>query len=397
VDVLHHRGSPSRLIREAHIPPVFDVVVSGDGEYVIAELGEIVAHVAPPYHPQKIVGKLSTNTPGDWIVSLPEDCVEIVSAGHRIDPNGLPPLPGLFGVSASFDVFNGRMTAHVFSDIGRGCVYNCDFCSEKSSVTGPLNALPSAAKRLYRQLEDAVEIIQEDYPTLGASAFVEDSVLLGGSPKALDSLASMLEQQPLQIEFGAQLTIDQVLARGPQLARLAQVGLRYLFIGVETMDPNDFGGMSKDIGGKGGSWDSRTRHAFDLLQHHGIACGCSLLFGLGERHSSRVALLEMLINNRRKSGYPSVLSANWAVQHPLRGTCGDPGYNYVDWGTPIGPYIELFHHFGEASLLYPLSGQRAPAIHEIEEVVAKLTEFNTCICVPRSKHGSTIVDLSTTL
>jgi B12-binding domain/radical SAM domain protein len=363
------------LIREGRIPPVFDAVVSGDGEFVIAEMGEILANFNPPFDVNEILARLNRHTPGDWIVSLPKEGIEIVSAGQRLDPNILPPLSSLFGVSASFNVFNGRMTAHVFSDTGRGCVYNCDFCSERSSVSGKLNDLSNAATRLYRQLEDAANVIQADYPERGASAFVEDSVLLGGSPRSIDSLCSMLEERPIAIEFGAQLTVDQVLTRGRQLARLAQVGLRYVFIGLETLDPSHVGGMNKDIGSKSGTWESRSKRAFQILQERGIKCGCALLFGMGEKHQSRIALLNNLIHLKRESGYPSILSANWAVQHPLKGASGDAGYDYVDWGTPPGPFIELFHNFGEASLIYPLKGQRPPQLNEIREIVELLREF----------------------
>jgi len=374
-DVLHHRASPSRLIRIGRIPPVFDAVVSGEGEFVIADLGEIVAQSQPPYNAREIFGKLDSSTPGDWIVSLPQEDLEIVSAGTLIDPNSLPPLAPLFGVSASFDIFHGRLTAHVFSDVGRGCVYDCDFCSERSSITGGLKDVNNAAARLYHQLEEASRVIEEDHPGRGASAFVEDSVLLGGSLRALDALADLLERRPLPIEFGAQLTIDQVLTREPQLARLARVGLRYLFIGLETINPDEIGGMSKDIGGRKGSWASRARQVFDILARNKIDCGCALLFGLGETHENRIALLDELIRLRRHSGQPSLLSANWAVQHPLRDNIHDPGYEYVDWGTPAGPYVDLFHHFGEASLVYPIIGQKPPELRDVQEVVCHLQKF----------------------
>jgi len=374
-NVRHHRASPTRLIADGRIPAFFDAIVSGDGEFVIAELGEIVARERAPYDPRAIFTKLDRVAPGDWIISLPESGQDIVSRGIPINANALPPLAGLFGVSASFDVFGGRMTAHIFSDTGRGCVYDCAFCSERSSITGGLRDISNAAARLYRQLEDAVKAIEEDHPGRGASAFVEDSVLLGGSPRALDKLCELLEAQPLPIEFGAQFTIDQILKREDQLARLSRVGLRYVFIGLETMDPDEIGGMSKDIGAKNGSWQSRSKRVFETLSRNGIACGCALLFGLGEAHVSRIALLDALIEERREFGTPSVVSANWAVQHPLRNHEDGVDYDYLDWGTPIGPYLDLFHHFGEASLRYGLRDQTVPQIEELVEIVQKLDEF----------------------
>lgn len=222
-------------------------------------------------------------------------------------------------------------------------------------------------------MEDAAKVIEQDHPGRGASAFVEDSVLLGGSPRALDTLCELLEARPLPIEFGAQLTVDQVLRREQQLTRLARVGLRYLFIGLETIDPAKIGGMSKDIGSTNDSWESRSKQVFETLARNKITCGCALLFGLGEAHESRLALLDTLIRKKRETGSPAVISANWAVQHPLKESRCD--YVYLDWGTPAGPYLELFHNFGEASLKYQLTNQKAPKIKELQQIVRKLHAF----------------------
>lgn len=376
-DVVHHRASPARLIREERLPPVFDVVVSGDGEFFIAELGEILERKRAPYDIAAIFAEFDRAIPGDWIASLPASSLEVVSTGIQIDANELPPLASLFGVSAAFNVFGGRMTAHVFSDTGRGCVYDCDFCSEKSGVTGGLRDIANAAKRLYGQLEDAVNVIEEDHPGRGASAFVEDSILLGGSPRALDTLCELLEAKPLPIEFGAQFTVDQVLRREHQIARLSRVGLRYIFIGLETFDPDEIGGMSKNIGSRNGSWQARSERVFQILAQNEIACGCALLFGLGESHQSRIALLDAVVEARRQTGCPALLSANWAVQHPLRGQTGGLEYDYLDWGTPAGPYLDNFHYFGEASLNYCLENQAPPEIHELEEIVDRLRAFQS--------------------
>lgn len=380
--VQHHRASPARLAREGRIPPVFDLVFSGDGELFITELGEIIARKKPPFNMSEILEELDRTIPGDWIASFPTIPRELVSAGVPIDPHALPPLASLFGVTTAFDVFEGRMTAHVFSDTGRGCVYDCAFCSEKSGVTGGLREIASSADRLYRQLADAVDAINEDYPDKGASAFVEDSILLGGSPRALDRLCQLLEDTPLPITFGAQFTVDQILKRERHIARLAGVGMRYVFIGLETFDPTEVGGMSKDIGASNGSWQERADRVFQTLMRHGISCGCALLFGLGESQESRIALLDALMVSKERSGWPAVVSANWAVQHPLRGQSGDAGYDYLDWGTPPGPYLDLFHNFGEASLKYVLCAQKAPEIAELEEIVRRLQSFQRM----RSSH-----------
>jgi B12-binding domain/radical SAM domain protein len=372
-DVLHHAGSPARLMRENRIPPLFDAVISGEAEYLIAELGEVMVS-GTIWDLEKLFQRISPHIPGNWIVSLPMG-PDIVSAGVVMDPNDLPPLAPLYGVSTSFDVFGNRMTAHVFSDTGAGCVYDCDFCSERSSVTGRLADVNGAPQRLYRQMAEAVRVIREDHPGRGASAFIEDSVLLGGSPRALDEFCDLLDEKPLALQFGAQLTIDLILRRENQLRRLATAGLRYLFIGLETFDPNEIGGMSKNIGARTGSWNARFCKALDILSRNEIACGCALLFGLGETHNSRIALLDTLIDEKQKRGSPVVLSANWAVQHPLQNSTTERVYDYTEWGTPPGGHLSLFHHFGEASLKYCMSEQAKPRLEHLREIVNKMTEF----------------------
>jgi 2-iminoacetate synthase ThiH len=258
--------------------------------------------------------------------------------------------------------------AHLFSDIGRGCVYNCHFCSERQDVAGKPRQLSESPDRLYRQMREAAEVILKDYGEDKASGFVEDSVLLGGSPVLLNKLAALLEENPLQFSFGAQLTIDQILARTDVLRRLKAVGLDYIFIGLETFDPQEIGGMSKDLGSRKNAWVDRADEAIRFMYETGIHCGAAILFGLGESHRSRIALFEQVKYWRNYYGIPNPVSMNWAVQHPLSEPHMAQHYDYIAWGTPEGPYLDIFHHFGEASLLYPLHGVTPPTLDELHEI-----------------------------
>ncbi|WP_372089293.1 B12-binding domain/radical SAM domain-containing protein [Tistrella mobilis] len=368
-----HAGAPLELIHAGRLPAVFDAVAMGDGEYLIAALGRAVeAAVRRGLHPAALFHEIDPATPGDWILGLDDRGRPgyLVSRGVAMNQMALPSPARTFGVSASFGVFGGRMTAHVFSDIGRGCVYDCNFCSERVSATGGVRDLANSADRLHGQLAAACRTIAEDWPGRRASAFCEDSVLLGGATRLIDRFCDLMDRQPLDIRFGGQLTIDQILTRPAEVARLARAGLSYVFIGVETLSPEEIGGMSKDVGRKRASWTDRMHRAFDVLGEAGIDCGCAVLFGLGERHESRLALLDTLDRFRLSHGAPDPISLNWAVQHPLCGEDGGAGYDYVDWGTPEGPYLDLFHNFGEASLRYPLPQVGAPRLAEVAEVVA---------------------------
>lgn len=50
-------------------------------------------------------------------------------------------------------------------------------------------------------------------------------------------------------------------------------------------------------------------------------------------------------------------------------------YDYVQWGTPPGPFLDLFHRFGEASMLYPVHGVEPVSLAELTEVVGRLDAF----------------------
>jgi B12-binding domain/radical SAM domain protein len=364
--VCHHPSSPLRLMAEGSIPPVFDIVVSGDGEEVIVALGEIVARLVANHRPAAEARyhlEGLTTAAGSWIVGA---CLErhirtVVSRGTPLYYDHLPAPCAMFGVRTCFDVFGGLPTAHVYSDVGRGCIYDCNFCSERHGVTGQLRQLEGSPDRLVNQLSSAVRVIEEDYPGVGASAFVEDSTLLAFAPKLIQRFLERLADLRLAIRFGGQLTIDQILSRPAFLPLLRAAGFEYVFIGLETFSPAEVGGMSKDVRRDLGSWIDRAERVFALLRAQDIQCGVGLLFGLGEPHHHRLALIEQVRTWRARYGLPGLISLNWAVQHPLLGADGGTGYTYTRWAVPEGPFLEAFADFGEASVHY--SAGRASAAH----------------------------------
>ncbi|MFH8442200.1 B12-binding domain/radical SAM domain-containing protein [Streptomyces sp. NPDC018026] len=376
--VAHDVSSPCRLMAEGHLPPVFDLVVSGEGEHLIAEIGEQVAELVRRGIPAaELRGKAHdlADASGTWVMSSYESGMisDIVGQGGPFDRDLLPSPARMFGVRAAFDVFDGRPTSHVFSDAGNGCVFDCDFCSERKSVTGGLLQFGGAAERLTHQLQAVVDVVEDDFPTLGASAFVEDSTLLGGSPRQIGRLAGLLAEKNLDIRFGGQFTVDQILRRTSDIKKLAEVGFDYAFIGVETLDPDVVGGMSKDLRVEAGRWMSRTERAIAALADVGVRTGTAVLFGLGEGQGHRLALLEELAKQRDRYGSPAPISLNWATQHPLRNS--DVGYRYAEWSIPPGEWTDVFADFGEASVSYPVTGVGPPVVSEVREVCAAFQEL----------------------
>jgi B12-binding domain/radical SAM domain protein len=371
--VTHHSSSPLKLMAQGQIPTCFDLVVAGESEHLIARLGYIVGALeqigASPSNASKHLEGMA-EVPGKWILGWQEggEIFALPGQGPTVDRNCLPVPCEMFGISASFEVFGGRLTAHVYSDTSCGCVYNCSFCSEKQSVCGSLSQLETGASRLFRQLQTATEVVAQDSPGRKTSAFIEDSTILAGSINGLQQLAGLLEQARLDIRFGGQLTIDQIPGREEILKRLQLVGLDYLLLGIETIDPEEIGGISKDVKRSEGSWQDRIEHALAILNGCKISSGVALLFGLGESPASRVQLFKRLKQWREKYGMPRSVSINWAVQHPLKGEDGGTQYCHYDWGIPPGPFLEAFRGFGEASVLYPIAGQPQPTLNEIWQI-----------------------------
>jgi len=371
--VTHHASSPLLLMANRRIERLFDVVVSGEGEHIIAWIGEVVDNIDFQKWSLTEIEKHIENVrsvPGRWILGsiINNKPHVVVSSGIPIDKNALPSPCEIFGIHSSFDVFGKRMTAHVFSDISPGCVFNCNFCSERRGVAGSLIQLETGAERLYRQMESAVRVVSEDFPGRKTSAFIEDSTILAGSMHSLKQLVKLLQKAKIDIRFGGQFTIDQIFDRIEILRDLKKVGLDYLFIGIETIDPKLIGGMSKDTQESGQKWIDRAERAINILCDINIKCGAVVLFGLGESHQSRIDLLLKIKDWRIKFNSPYPVSINWAVQHPLCGDDGGMNYNYLDWGIISNEWLKVFNNFGEASVLYPIAGQKKPIFEEVQEI-----------------------------
>ncbi|HBY01849.1 MAG TPA: B12-binding domain/radical SAM domain-containing protein, partial [Rikenellaceae bacterium] len=310
-----------------------------------------------------------TDIGGRWIVSWPNATgIQSIAGSMALRSKNLLSPTEMFGVRTGFDVFPETLTAHVFSGAGRGCAYDCSFCSERRSSAGPITDLDTAATRLTNQIAVAVNVISEDYPDMGASAFVEDSTFLAGSKRELRHFINLKERRYPNIQFGAQLTIDQVLKHVDLLRDLQLIGLSYLFIGIETLDPRAVGHFSKDVHRRKSSWLWRAEKAIELLCSTRIHCGGAVLFGLGETHQDRINLFHQLIRWRSLYGMPHPVSINWAVQHPLKGCDGSLSYRYDKWGIPPGPWLDAFSDFGEASVLYPIVGQKPPVFDEVKDI-----------------------------
>ncbi len=365
--VVHHVGSSVLLMQQGRIPKVFDLVVSGDGEEVVRAIGESIGNdilSGTTVKPFSEYASTFNSLRGNFILSwIENNAIESkVSEKIQLDYASLPSPVSLFGVTTRFEIFGREKTAHVYSDMGKGCVMNCSFCSERNAINGKVAFSGNPAERLYNQLRDACVYGNS------MSAFVEDSILLTGKPELLNDLAELLEQKPLDIVFGGQFTIDNVLTPAIQqsIIRLSKVGLVYIYTGMETVNESVATLMSKNTH-KNLGWMDRNIEAVRFLSGNGIKYGVSTLWGLGESQRDRLHQFALLKEWQDVHGNPVVVSVNWATQHPLFNVSS---FDYIDWGTErTSPYLPLMVRlFGEASEKYTLTGVTLPSLVELEEL-----------------------------
>lgn len=399
--LLLHDASPIAAMHSQAIDRVFDLVVSGDGEDIIHEIGcAIAGNAALGLSVQSIVDYLADRTSirGDWLVAwLGEQGPQFLQGSKLpIDYDNLPVPAALFAPTSAFAIFGTDLTAHAYSDTSKGCIYSCDFCSESQAINGKLRGIATAHERLFRQLKAVKGITANSQGTTSISAFVEDSILLQGNASSLAKLADLLEAEGLQLPFGGQLTIDMVNDGNRQavIRRLARSGLRYIFMGLETPDeqlaasmhknrvaakkPQDDNLICQDAGHS--SWMHRSETALRFFASEQIDCGLSLLFGLGEQHSQRVALLEKIAHWQQTIGQPRCISMNWAVKHPLRRLDNAPDH-YRDWAIDAAdPRAQLIARtFGEASTRYCMDGISMASLEQLSELNELYTRLNNVV------------------
>ncbi len=380
-EVTIHPICPLGLMSQGTIPSVdeiclFDLVVSGQGEDVIAALGEMILDVADrPNGIEEVRGSLHSlkRASGLWVAGWLEgqNIVTIASARIPLYLSTIPSAPHLFGLQSRFAVFDHVLTGHAYSDMGLGCHNNCFFCSEGSGINGKLRTSVEAVERLCQHLED-IWIAGGEGKKGPVAASIEDSILLGGDVRLIESfLEKSHDRAWRQMRIGCQMTVNDIetLHRRGLLKELAAIGCDYVAFGMETVNEGVASRMSKYK--RRGLWTEQNRKAVWFLSDAKLRAGVYVLWGLGETQIEREHQLEQLDRWREDySGQPCAVGLNWATLHPWAMPSNAKRPDFLQWGTdPRSAQLKLMvEMFGEASEMYPFRTGEVPTIQELKRL-----------------------------
>jgi len=300
---------------DGSIESVVDFIVSGEGYFALDVLMKAISLAMDI--PSKTVNVTSVldalsdfapllgPVPGRAIIAAPyPDTIHYWPlAGYKIDLSALPsPYKG-FAIRARFPIFetDGHISRTAHFMVTNACPYHCFYCSEGVSVVGNFNSFKDEG--ISQAIDRMLEYIQ-----YGAEAvFFDDSIFWGGNmgliinfcrewikirEEAAWNNASEItvmgrtvnRRTLLNLEWGAQLTVDFLAGRRPEVAMIIldtmrQAGCTYLYIGIESMAEVVIKNVHKNVSRKK-PWDERVRIALGLSRHAGIRVGSSILFGL---------------------------------------------------------------------------------------------------------------------
>jgi radical SAM superfamily enzyme YgiQ (UPF0313 family) len=338
-------------IADGEIEPVIDFILSGEGYFVLDVLMKAISLAmdipTKTVDPAIVLDALSDfapllgPVPGSAIIVAPRpDTVHYWPlTGYKIDLSALPSPYKAFAIRAHFPIFetdgHTSRTAHFM--VTNACPYHCLFCSEGVSVVGSFNSFKDES------IKQAIDRMLE-YIQYGAEAvFFDDSIFWGGNVGWIinfcrewiklreeaawqNSLEVALmgrtvdRRALLNLEWGAQLTVDFLAGRRPEVAMIIldtmrQAGCTYLYIGIESMSETIIQKVHKNIK-RNQPWDERVRTALGLSRHAGIRVGSSILFGLDGETQETIEETIDKVEELLAEDLISIASPNILTYHP---------------------------------------------------------------------------------
>jgi Radical SAM superfamily len=165
-----------------------------------------------------------------------------------------------------FDLLASKQVLPLSLEATRGCPFSCEFCSLTGIGTRHHIRSPELVVRDIQAGQEMLKGLVPDWKRYGA-AFVDNNI--GGN---LPHLAKLLEAiTPLRLRWGAAITFNAVA--DPDIVRmLARAGCRFLFMGLESFNPESIADMHKYQ-----NTLDKTRTVLDQCRNHGILILSGLL------------------------------------------------------------------------------------------------------------------------
>lgn len=223
--------------------------------------GGILASTYPelcqPYFDAVVVGD-PESTVGRIYRDACDGALQPIYVGEPFDPEAVP--------TPRFDLLADRQVVPLALEATRGCPFSCEFCA----LTG------YGTRYHYRPAELVVRDIRRGQEML--RGLVPDDKLrhvvfcdnnIGGNPKKLRQLCDAL--RPLDLIWGSAITFNAVSDAG-LVRELSSAGCRFLFMGLESFNPEAIQDMHKYQNAIG-----ETRRVMDQCRDLGIVVVSGLM------------------------------------------------------------------------------------------------------------------------
>jgi hypothetical protein len=221
--------------------------------------------------------------------------------------NLLNPTPSLLNVPIphitkdEFENFSSRFTT---IDTGRGCVFNCDFCTI-------INVQGRTMR--YRDPEQVVEFVRRSYreAAVSHSFFTDDNTARNPKWRELFSgLIRMREEENIPFTFMMQSDLAaRKMPGGDYFELAARAGCNQVFFGVESVNRDNLRSQDK--------YHNQVNEYKDLLDHcHSLGITCHAGYILGLPFDTPASLKEDIAELQRMT----FDSASFYILAPLPGS-----------------------------------------------------------------------------
>lgn len=237
---------PTFTFKELLENDFLDVIIIGEGEYTMLELIQALENGSDL---QKVNGIATRD-----FVTLPRKIIE--------DLDNLPfPARHLLPMD-EYKILNIKLPTGTMIS-GRGCPYQCSFCSS-ASMHGKKLRMRSA-----KNVVDEMEHLSNDHHTK-MIAFMDDTFTV--NKKRVEEICDEIKKRNLDVFWGCTTRVDTL--SHSMLQKMSDSGCITLFMGVESADQQILDNVNKKI------TINKVKNAFELARNYDIRTIASVVLGM---------------------------------------------------------------------------------------------------------------------